>query len=142
MFMLEPRVVNDVQNPLPHHNIKTRQYKVMSYKKLINNYRSEIKNTKISRLCLKNAFRYIVISRSFLTINERKDVIRIVEMKPEHGLRRTVIREWMALPPDRRRTAEQAAAFAAKTIAAHNFGRDGDHRAKILIWLSPRMGRA
>jgi hypothetical protein len=33
-------------------------------------------------------------------------------------IRRTVIREWMALPRDKRQSAEQTADFAAKTPAA------------------------
>ena len=33
-------------------------------------------------------------------------------MKPEHNARRTIIREWMSLPRDKRQTEEQAAAFA------------------------------
>ena len=63
-------------------------------------------------------------------------------MKPEFGLRRIVIREWMALPPDRRRTAEQAADFAAKAVAAHAFGPGRDHRSRVIAWLAPRLGRA
>jgi len=40
-------------------------------------------------------------------------------MRPENGLRRRVIREWMSLPRDRRQNQEQAAAFAAKVLQAN-----------------------
>ncbi len=63
-------------------------------------------------------------------------------MKAEHGLRRTVIREWMTLPPEKRRTAEQAAAFAAKTVETHGFGAGPDPRARVQTWLAPRLGKA
>lgn len=63
-------------------------------------------------------------------------------MKAEHGLRRAIIREWMTLPPEKRRTTEQAAAFATKTIDSHKFGSGGDPRARVLAWLSPRIDRA
>ena len=63
-------------------------------------------------------------------------------MKAEPGLRRTIIREWIALPPERRRTAEQAAAFAAKAVENHVFGRGTDPQARVRIWLAPRIGKA
>jgi hypothetical protein len=34
---------------------------------------------------------------------------------PDHDTRRTVIREWMALPKDKRRSKDQALSFAAAT---------------------------
>jgi hypothetical protein len=34
---------------------------------------------------------------------------------PHHDARRTVIREWMALPKDKRRSKDQALSFAAAT---------------------------
>ena len=63
-------------------------------------------------------------------------------MKAEHGLRRAVIREWMTLPSEKRQTAEQAAAFAAKTVHTHKFGSGGDPRTRVLAWLSPRIDKA
>ena len=63
-------------------------------------------------------------------------------MKAEQALRRTLIREWMALPPEKRRTAEQAAAFAAKAVGMHAFGNDRDPRERVLTWLTPRLGKA
>jgi hypothetical protein len=36
-------------------------------------------------------------------------------MRPEHDARRTIIREWMALPGDERQTREQSASFAKKS---------------------------
>ncbi len=35
-------------------------------------------------------------------------------MRPEHDARRTIIREWMAQPKEKRQTKEQAEAFAKK----------------------------
>lgn len=48
----------------------------------------------------------------------------------DHDTRRKVIREWMALPKDRRQTEEQVAAFAKKTTQqnVHHSRRDPDHR--------------
>ena len=37
-------------------------------------------------------------------------------MRPEHDARRAVIREWMSLPKEKRKTEEQAAAFAKKAM--------------------------
>jgi hypothetical protein len=37
-------------------------------------------------------------------------------MRPEHDARRTIVREWMALPGDERQTREQTASFAKKAI--------------------------
>jgi hypothetical protein len=62
-------------------------------------------------------------------------------MKPEQRPRRTLIREWMALPKAERRTPEQAQAFAAKAAAASTFDCSGDRRQRILVWLQPRIGR-
>ncbi|GGF35129.1 hypothetical protein GCM10011611_46730 [Aliidongia dinghuensis] len=63
-------------------------------------------------------------------------------MRAEPGVRRTIIREWMALPPEKRRTVEQAAAFAAKAAETHRFGAGGDPQARVVVWLAPRTGRA
>ena len=41
---------------------------------------------------------------------------RILSMKPEHETRRKIIREWMALPKDKRQTEEQAKPFAKKAM--------------------------
>jgi hypothetical protein len=34
----------------------------------------------------------------------------------DHEIRRKIIREWMALPQDKRQTEEQVAAFAKKAV--------------------------
>jgi hypothetical protein len=62
-------------------------------------------------------------------------------MKPDHGKRRLIIREWMSLPGEKRRTAVQAAAFAAKAVETHKLA-GGDDRQRVLGWLSPRTGKA
>jgi hypothetical protein len=64
-------------------------------------------------------------------------------MRPEHDVRRKIIREWMALPRDRRQTQDQASAFALKAVETHMTGRRGDDPYwRIMTWLSPRTGRA
>ena len=64
-------------------------------------------------------------------------------MRPEHDARRKIIREWMSLPRDKRRTQEQAAAFAMKAAEANAIGgnREDPHR-RIMGWLLPRTGKA
>ena len=60
-------------------------------------------------------------------------------MKPEHQERRKIIREWMALPQDKRRTAAQVEAFARKTMERIAF-RPVPYR-QIVSWVQPRAGR-
>ena len=60
-------------------------------------------------------------------------------MKPDHGIRRTLIREWMALPKTQRRTLEQAAAFADK--AKGRLNPRGEPADRIVTWLLPRLDR-
>jgi hypothetical protein len=63
-------------------------------------------------------------------------------MRPEHDVRRKVIREWMSLPRDRRQTQEQAAAFAKKAVETNAIGpsREAPY-ARIMAWLLPRTGK-
>jgi hypothetical protein len=57
-------------------------------------------------------------------------------------IRRTVIREWMALPRDKRQTEEHAAGFAAKTLQSHELPRSRRDPHRVLMgWLLPRAGR-
>jgi len=63
-------------------------------------------------------------------------------MKPEHAARRTIIREWMSLPPEKRQTAEQATAFALKAIEKHDFRCGGDRQRRVMGWLTPRVGKS
>ena len=63
-------------------------------------------------------------------------------MKPEHNARRAIIREWMALPRDKRQTQEQVAAFAVKSLEKHKFRCSGDPQRRIMAWLLPRSGRS
>src|SRR5438445_4806182 len=60
-------------------------------------------------------------------------------MKPEHEMRRKIIREWMSLPKDKRQTEEQAKPFAKK--AMERIPSSGDPYRKIMRWLLPRIGR-
>jgi hypothetical protein len=63
-------------------------------------------------------------------------------MRPEHDLRRKVIREWMSLPRNRRQNQEQATAFATKAVQVNAIGsgRDDPHKI-VMAWLAPRIGR-
>jgi hypothetical protein len=65
-----------------------------------------------------------------------------LQMRPEHKTRRTVIREWMSLPRDRRHTEEQAAAFATKAAEEHDFICSGDRYRRIMAWLLPRTAKS
>jgi hypothetical protein len=60
-------------------------------------------------------------------------------MKPEHQERRKIIREWMALPQDKRLNAAQAEAFARKATGRIAF-RPDPYR-QIVSWLHSRTGR-
>ena len=62
-------------------------------------------------------------------------------MKPEHDARRTIIREWMSLPCDKRQTEEQAVAFALKSLEKHKFRCSGDPHRRVMAWLLPRSGK-
>jgi len=41
----------------------------------------------------------------------------------DHETRRKIIRQWMALPKDKRQTADQAAAFAKRAVEQNKFQR-------------------
>jgi hypothetical protein len=57
-------------------------------------------------------------------------------------IRRTVIREWMALPRDKRLTEEQTAGFAAEAVKRHELPRSRrDPYLVMMDWLRPRTGR-
>jgi NAD(P)-dependent dehydrogenase (short-subunit alcohol dehydrogenase family) len=69
----------------------------------------------------------------------------------DHETRRKIIREWMALPKDKRHTEEQVVAFAKKATQQNEFHRsrrDPDHQfrrdpyRKIMGWLLPRAGNS
>jgi hypothetical protein len=74
---------------------------------------------------------------------ERENVRPEVEqMRPEHDARRKIIREWMSLAQDKRRTEEQAVAFAKEAIEKHDVHCSGDPHQRIMGWLLPRTGKA
>ena len=60
-------------------------------------------------------------------------------MMPEHAMRRRIIREWMALPQDKRRTEDQARPFAEKAMA--QIPSSHDPYRQIMGWLLPRIGK-
>jgi hypothetical protein len=56
--------------------------------------------------------------------------------------RRTIIREWMLLAREKRKSSQQASAFATTAITRHSLPRR--RRAPhdiIMAWLRPRIGR-
>jgi len=58
-------------------------------------------------------------------------------------IRRAVIREWMSLAPERRRSAEQAHAFARSATERHTLPRSRRTPfGVIMAWLKPRTGRS
>ena len=58
-------------------------------------------------------------------------------------VRRAVIREWMSLAPERRRSAEQAHAFARSATERHKLPRSRrTPYGVIMAWLKPRTGRS
>jgi RNase P protein component len=72
-------------------------------------------------------------------------------MAEDHKMRRKIIREWMALSADKRKTEEQAVVFAKKASEQNQFHRsrrDPEHQfrrnsyQKVLGWLEPRAGKA
>ena len=65
----------------------------------------------------------------------------------DHETRRKIIREWMALPKEKRQTEEQVAAFAKKAAQQNEFHRSRrdpsqkfrrDPYQKLMGWLLPR----
>jgi hypothetical protein len=60
-------------------------------------------------------------------------------MKPEHGVRRIIIREWMSLAKEKRQTEEQVMDFAKKV--ADRVPCSGDPYRKVMGWLLPRLDR-
>ena len=60
-------------------------------------------------------------------------------MRPEHDARRVIIREWMSLPKEKRRTEKQAETFAKKVM--ERVPCSGDPYRRIMGWLSPRIAK-
>jgi hypothetical protein len=58
------------------------------------------------------------------------------------NLRRTVIREWMSLAREKRKSGEQALAFAKAAIQRHKLPRSRRSAQEIVMgWLRSRTGR-
>ena len=69
----------------------------------------------------------------------------------DHGMRRKIIREWMALPKEKRQSEAQVGAFANKAAQQNEFHRsrrDPDQKfrrdpyQKLMGWLLPRAGKS
>jgi hypothetical protein len=73
----------------------------------------------------------------FVTHAPKKDSI----MMPENKTRRAIIREWRSLPPEKRKTVEQACAFALTAIAKHDLQGSDAREQKVRAWLIPRAGK-
>ena len=58
----------------------------------------------------------------------------------DHETRRKIIREWMALPKEKRQTEEQVAEKAAQQNEFHRSRRDPYQ--KLMGWLLPRAGKS
>jgi hypothetical protein len=80
------------------------------------------------------------ISAAFMLPADHRLEQRILSMKPEHEMRRKIIREWMSLPRDKRQTEEQAKPFAKKAMG--RIPSSGDPYRQIMGWLLPRIGKA
>jgi hypothetical protein len=69
----------------------------------------------------------------------------------DHETRRKIIREWMALPKEKRQTEEQVVAFVKKAAQQNEFHRSRrdpsqqfrrDPYQKLMGWLLPRAGKS
>ena len=60
----------------------------------------------------------------------------------QSNVRRAVIREWMSLAREKRKSGEQALAFAKAAIQRHKLPRSGRSAQDVVMgWLKPRTGR-
>jgi hypothetical protein len=59
------------------------------------------------------------------------------------NIRRTIIREWMSLPREKRQASQQARAFTKTAVQRHQLPRSrrAPHET-IMAWLLPRTGRS
>jgi len=58
------------------------------------------------------------------------------------NIRRTIIREWMALAREKRQSRQQALAFVKAATERHQLPRSRrTPREVIMTWLHPRTGR-
>ena len=61
---------------------------------------------------------------------------------PKPNVRRAIIREWMSLAQEKRKSAQQALAFAQAAIQRHSLPRSRRApRDIVMAWLDPRTGR-
>ncbi|OAE97692.1 hypothetical protein AYJ54_34745 [Bradyrhizobium centrolobii] len=58
------------------------------------------------------------------------------------NVRRAIIREWMALAPEQRRSGQQALVFARSAIERHRLPPSRRTPCAVVMgWLKPRTGR-
>src|SRR5262249_96405 len=61
----------------------------------------------------------------------------------DHETRRKIIRQWMALPKDKRQTGDQAGDFAKRAVEQNKFQRSSrEPYDRIMGWLLSRVGRS
>lgn len=61
----------------------------------------------------------------------------------KHEIRRAVIREWMALPNDKRLNEEQATSFAAVAVQRYELPRSRRPPLQVIMgWLLARKAKA
>ena len=66
---------------------------------------------------------------------ERKEQVML-----KADAQRAIIREWLALPPEERRTKEQAVTYAMTAAHRFKFRYKGDRYQLIQIWLFKYVG--
>jgi len=60
----------------------------------------------------------------------------------KQSIRRTVIREWMSLPRDKRKTEEQTASFVVAALQRFELPRSNQSPHRVLKgWLMPRTAK-
>jgi len=58
------------------------------------------------------------------------------------NVRRTIIREWMSLSQDKRRSPQQALVFVKAALERHSLPRSRrTPQAIVMTWLRPRIAR-
>jgi hypothetical protein len=77
----------------------------------------------------------------FVVPDSHRSVKERALKNPDHEVRRSIIREWMKLPKDKRRSKEQALSFATQVSERSTLKGPGDSSARVMGWLLPRVGR-
>lgn len=65
-----------------------------------------------------------------------------MSMMKQEAVREAIVREWLALAPNKRATADQSVLFAMKALPRYRLSFRGDHYQTIKGWLSEHIGLA